>query len=293
MRAGAGPRRIEKQQGASEPVRPNTTSTTEVVDSKQEDEAEAEKKTRREEEADEKCEQLKVEFRGLFENDSKPDESENENAAMMEDAEKMEGDGQTTVNKTNQEKVKGLGQDGEAARAKDMSDDDMPGWKNDSGDEEDHRRWCEKVIPKRSLKHAGGIGDEPSPDDLASTTAGETQTEAEEGRCLVIRKSPKMPTKAEREAHEATHIPFRSWCEDCVKSRARNKPHFDSKGEDPLEEVKVPRVALDYFFMSKADERASDNPLLVMIDEASGSNVRTSLRCKGARRTRRDGLVNP
>ena len=38
--------------------------------------------------------------------------------------------------------------------------------------------------------------------------------------------------------------------------------------EEPLEEAKVPRVHFDYFFMSREDEEASKNPLLVMADES-------------------------
>ena len=29
----------------------------------------------------------------------------------------------------------------------------------------------------------------------------------------------------------------------------------------------MPRISLDYFFMGKEDERAHENPLIVMIDE--------------------------
>lgn len=32
----------------------------------------------------------------------------------------------------------------------------------------------------------------------------------------------------------------------------------------------VPRIAMDYFYMSTDDEKASDNPILVMVDEATG-----------------------
>ena len=36
-----------------------------------------------------------------------------------------------------------------------------------------------------------------------------------EARVAIGRKSPKDPTRKEREEHELTHMPFRSWCEDC------------------------------------------------------------------------------
>ena len=76
----------------------------------------------------------------------------------------------------------------------------------------------------------------------------------------------------QREEHERMHTPYRSWCEDCVKSRARNAaPHRKRAPEGPLEEIKVPRVHMDYFFMSREDEAASRNPLLVVVDAKSGS----------------------
>ena len=97
------------------------------------------------------------------------------------------------------------------------------------------------------------------------------EEERKEGRKSVGRKSPKEPTKLEREEHERTHCPYRSWCHHCVKSRARNGPHRQLK-EEPLEEVKVPRVHMDYFFMSRQDEEASNNPLLVVADAAYKAN---------------------
>ena len=35
---------------------------------------------------------------------------------------------------------------------------------------------------------------------------------------------------------------------------------------DEDKDARVPRVSMDYFFMSKEDERASENPLIVMLD---------------------------
>ena len=47
-----------------------------------------------------------------------------------------------------------------------------------------------------------------------SPVGEEADTEVARGRA---RKSPKGPTEAERREHEATHLPYRSWCEVCVK----------------------------------------------------------------------------
>ena len=63
----------------------------------------------------------------------------------------------------------------------------------------------------------------------------EKEKEEKEGRASVGKKAPRSPTKAEREEHARTHCPYRSWCEHCVKSRARNSPHRKCGEEEPLE----------------------------------------------------------
>ena len=70
---------------------------------------------------------------------------------------------------------------------------------------------------------------------------------------------------------------------NCVMSRARNSHHRKSVKEDGLEEVKTPRIHLDYSFMSREDEKASANALLVVADERTGSRF--------ARATEVNGLV--
>ena len=46
-------------------------------------------------------------------------------------------------------------------------------------------------------------------------------------------------------------------------------------------QAKAPRVAIDYFFMSKADEQTSVNPLIVMADEEPGSRYARAVGQKG------------
>ena len=88
---------------------------------------------------------------------------------------------------------------------------------------------------------------------------------------------PRVPTRREREIHEALHIPHAEWCEFCVRGRARNKPHGQKKsstnkrqdidGSDEKEEEVdtneapelkgVPRVSMDYFFPGEIRSRVS------------------------------------
>ena len=76
---------------------------------------------------------------------------------------------------------------------------------------------------------------------------GEEEEEVTQ-RIPTVPKAPFMVTKEEREAHEVTHTPFRSWCPYCVRSRARNSPH--KSREETSKREGVPKIALDYFFMS-------------------------------------------
>ena len=68
------------------------------------------------------------------------------------------------------------------------------------------------------------------------------------------------PTRMEVEDHERTHCPFKPWCRHCVRGRAMNAQHRQKADgvEDEDGDHKVPRVSLDYFFMSKRDEEAKE-----------------------------------
>eukprot|EP00971_Amphidinium_carterae_P169426 3356714-Amphidinium_carterae.2 len=48
-----------------------------------------------------------------------------------------------------------------------------------------------------------------------------TQASASEAAPPVGVAAPQEPYAAERELHNLTHIAFRSWCEICVRSKAR------------------------------------------------------------------------
>ena len=76
----------------------------------------------------------------------------------------------------------------------------------------------------------------------------------EEEEAVAVRpaRSPNAPTRAEREEHEATHLPFRSWCSHCVAGRSDNPAHrlvADPDGE----RRGLPEVHLDYAFLKRGD----------------------------------------
>ena len=123
--------------------------------------------------------------------------------------------------------------------------------------------------------------DEIAEEKLHDVVEDEPDEDEEEGQQPKVIRSPKAPTKAEREEHEATHLPFRSWCTHCLRGRARNKPHQRQVVDADLDERKVPKISMDYFFMSQDDEKASENPLLLMADETGGHRYMRAVGRKG------------
>ena len=53
-----------------------------------------------------------------------------------------------------------------------------------------------------------------------------TEAECEHGaRKAEMMRSPSLPSGAEVEEHEKTHLPFRSWCRDCVGGKGKQAEH--------------------------------------------------------------------
>ena len=71
-----------------------------------------------------------------------------------------------------------------------------------------------------------------------------------EDSALVVPRTfqvPREPTRAERERHALTHLPFQPWCELCVRGQGRERGHcaVDASG--------TPIVELGYCFLRSAD----------------------------------------
>ena len=85
----------------------------------------------------------------------------------------------------------------------------------------------------------------------------------------------------EREAHELTHTPFRAWCPYCVRARGRSTSHLKNQGINKDRSNEVPRRNMDYFYVSQDDEKASANPIMVMVDERTGEKYARAVGRKG------------
>ena len=76
--------------------------------------------------------------------------------------------------------------------------------------------------------------------------------EAEDQRAAT---DPRQPTQAQREEHNLTHLPFRSWCRACLLGRARDAPSRKVKSQ--FAEPILPRVRMDYCFLTEDVNRES------------------------------------
>lgn len=109
--------------------------------------------------------------------------------------------------------------------------------------------------------------------DLAKATASFEQAEkdvmlddgGEEALKVKAPTGPATPSQAEREQHELTHVPYRSWCQHCVAARAADKAHPRSTGE----EEGLPKIEFDFGFVGKEEDDACI-PLLNMCDVGYG-----------------------
>ena len=78
------------------------------------------------------------------------------------------------------------------------------------------------------------------------------------------------PSKEEYDEHMRTHVPYRNWCEFCVKGKATADHHRKGTAEkSKIEERGIPIVGIDYTFpRSETKEKVQDEergmPIIVM-----------------------------
>ena len=102
------------------------------------------------------------------------------------------------------------------------------------------------------------------------------RSKPEEAKTAKPARDPRAPTKAERDAHEATHLPFRSWCRECIAGRRDNPPHMKMEEE----ERQVPEAMLDCAFVRRKDETETTT-ILIAKDRESRAIRAWTMRYKG------------
>ena len=161
---------------------------------------------------------------------------------------------------------------------------------------------CEdKVCPTSASPSCEGDGQD------GGQNANSQEDDIEEGIEINGLPNPKCPSKAERERHELTHFPYRSWCDACVKGRGQANSHPSANDrEDGY--YSIPQLGADYCFLGAASgqqdmvgtnevpssstaSRSYDNALVIALGAAPQDLARASGASKGggpSRRTSRD-----
>ena len=116
----------------------------------------------------------------------------------------------------------------------------------------------------------GSSGDGSLESDRIERNPPAADAEAEvsfEARVPKVARSPGEPTAAERKRHNVTHCPYRSWCRACVLGRGKDRHHrrVDRRADT------VPRVAMDYMFLTSYGFTTSGAAAEEMIRRANGT----------------------
>ena len=114
------------------------------------------------------------------------------------------------------------------------------------------------ISPKFVMNNEGDIGSEVHQEVEGGgplEPVDEQEGDEREGgeRRPVTRRAPNEPTNDEIQKHRLTHTPYRSWCPECVKGRAKMSPHRKLNADS---EKAIPTVHVDYWFMR--DRRGSE-----------------------------------
>ena len=87
---------------------------------------------------------------------------------------------------------------------------------------------------------------------------------------------PREPTAEERNEHEMTHLPYRSWCRHCVRGRGKEAAHRkQGRSEGELHELHF-----DFAFMGEEEEPGQCITMLVVRERQSRMTLATAVPSK-------------
>ena len=107
----------------------------------------------------------------------------------------------------------------------------------------------------------------------------ELHEEFEEGTTeRIALRLPPEPSERERREHAISHLPYRSWCRDCVRGKGLTTAHRKrNESEDKAD--RKPLVAMDYFYLGRDESKSL--PILAMVEERTGRTYAISMPEKG------------
>jgi hypothetical protein len=122
---------------------------------------------------------------------------------------------------------------------------------------------AETIRPKCEDRNTQGVND--FEEEIEEDPYGE-----EEARVPVALRDPGQPTAQEIIEHNLTHVPYRSWCPDCVRGRGS---HLSHKKQGIDKDDAIPTISFDYAFLGGDEDFEKDEtklmPVLVAKDSRS------------------------
>ena len=92
---------------------------------------------------------------------------------------------------------------------------------------------------------------------------------------LKIAPSPIQPSQADIEEHRLTHVPYRSWCPECVEGRGLG----EQRGRHAGRAHEIPVVGIDYFYITEHGPQIRSE--LTSAEDSEGDKLTTDARRKG------------
>ena len=116
---------------------------------------------------------------------------------------------------------------------------------------------------------------------LGAGVSGEDESEAihapdEEVKPTRAVRSPPMPSQQEIDEHRVSHLPYRSWCPECVEAFGRERGHSKQ-----TESRSIPLVSCDYLYLTKNGVFAREE----LDEEQQGASTRVLVMYCGATQT--------
>ena len=89
-------------------------------------------------------------------------------------------------------------------------------------------------------------GSEQAKDKGPSDDGEVIESTEEEVQPRQVHRTPPLPTQSQLDEHRIDHLPYRSWCPECVEGFGREAAHTSHQNQARW----VPVISCDYLFLS-------------------------------------------
>ena len=93
-------------------------------------------------------------------------------------------------------------------------------------------RYVEKLSEAKAMAEEETNGEEGKEDREAAQSGSRRDTECQEVQVPKVAADPGQPTAREKALHDLLHMPFRTWCYDCLQGQGKDRYHLRIQDED-------------------------------------------------------------